>query len=878
MAPTPFDTTQPSQVKGLNGYTVDPIFTVGDVIDSYVPLGILDGLGAYKLNSTTVRVLANHEVSNTAGYAYNLANNTSLVGSRVSYFDINKSTLKIVKSGLAYDTIYNRAGEIVDAAADLEYAGINRLCSAQRIEANQFGAGKGLVDTIFFTGEEATGVTEFALDVATNKLWALPWLGRAAWESVTEVDTGTKDQVAFLIGDDRSSGRINGVTFTPVAPMLLYVGTKDTTVGASFLDRNGLANGKLYVWVADDPAIKSPANFSATGSTIGGKFVEIKYYDPTAIKAVDGADAGTSIQDNELGYDAQGFATQSQQDKLAMDAGAFRFARPEDLATNPHDGTQVVLASTGNGSSPESDTYGTTYIFDLNFKNIKKGDISATVNILYAGDDSGGGVVQSPDFGLRSPDNLEWADDGFIYLQEDDAVDASIPDNISTFGGVSGQEASIFRIDPSASKPASTLTRIAQIDRTALPATQTDNAPTDIGNWETSGITDVSKLFDRKPGELFIFDVQAHSLRNGNIASQNLVQGGQLSFLTAPTPIATELKLKKNSFDTINVSGGINKSKTTVSFSISSNGANQVSELGVFLVDDAEGTIDGLSPDKAGYAEKALSRAKVVFSAIANNPDGFSANGINRKLEFNNFDKLRFYSINDKSVTTDSVLKTKSFDKVTFSSTTALNLKESSNSEFSIAFNGLNINVKAGSDSMVLGTGLQDTREGEVLDFRNVDTKQFSKIKADFVLNREAAYNNFIGFYQVENAKGDIKKADGMIVSVGQAGYTQAAISGRVAGMDLSVANQSTQTSSGIFNAGSIFAPFIIINDKPAALLDNNTSNDPNVYFSYLGANTDGIDHIRLLANNTFGFEDLAGGGDFDYNDFIVKVNVTPVA
>ena len=348
--------------------------------------------------------------------------------------------------------------------------------------------------------------------------------------------------------------------------------------------------------------------------------------------------------------------------------------------------------------------------------------------------------------------------------------------------------------------------------------------------------------------------------------------------MTAPTPIATELKLKKNSFDTINVSGGINKSKTTVSFSVSSNGANQVSELGVFFVDDAEGTIDGMSPDKAGYAEKALARAKVVFSAIANNPDGFSANGINRKLEFNNFDKLRFYSINDKSATTDSVLKTKSFDKVTFSSTTALNLKESSNSEFSIAFNGLNINVKAGSDSMVLGTGLQDTREGEVLDFRNVDTKQFSKIKADFVLNREAAYNNFIGFYQVENAKGDIKKADGMIVSVGQAGYTQAAISGRVAGMDLSVANQSTQTSSGIFNAGSIFAPFIIINDKPAALLDNNTSNDPNVYFSYLGANTDGIDHIRLLANNTFGFEDLAGGGDFDYNDFIVKVNVTPVA
>ena len=358
-----------------------------------------------------------------------------------------------------------------------------------------------------------------------------------------------------------------------------------------------------------------------------------------------------------------------------------------------------------------------------------------------------------------------------------------------------------------------------------------------------------------------------------NAVDQVNIGQTMLASVIAPT----ELKLKKNDSDTFRFSGG-SQVKPTLSFTVNSNGAKQVSELGVFIVDNASGSIDGIAPNQAGYAEKALARAKVVFSMIDNNPNGFSANGISRILEFNNRENLRFYSINDESATTDSVLKTKSFDKVTFSATTTLDFKESSNSEFSIAFNGLNINVKASNDSMVLGTGLQDTREGEVLDFRNVDTKRFSNIKADFVLNREAAFNNFVGFYQVENAKGDIKKADGTIVSVGQAGYTQAAISGRVAGMDLSVANQSTQTSSGIFKAGSIFAPFIIINDKPAVLLDNNTSNDPNVYFSYLGANTDGVDHIRLLGNNTFGFEDLAGGGDFDYNDFIVKVNVTPVA
>jgi len=46
------------------------------------------------------------------------------------------------------------------------------------------------------------------------------------------------------------------------------------------------------------------------------------------------------------------------------------------------------------------------------------------------------------------------------------------------------------------------------------------------------------------------------------------------------------------------------------------------------------------------------------------------------------------------------------------------------------------------------------------------------------------------------------------------------------------------------------------------------------VYFPFLGANSDGIDHIRLLGNNVFGFEDLPSGGDRDYNDIIVRVAI----
>ena len=518
-----FDTTQPSQVKGLNGYTVDPIFTVGDKIGDYVPPGILDGIGAYSLNDTTVRLLVVNEIAATDGYKYTLKNNTQLPGARVNYFDVDKRTLQIVGSGLAYDTIINRKGEVVDAAADLEFSGIQRFCSAALFEANQFGAGIGLADRIFFSGEETYGGTQFALDTKTNVLYTLPWFGRAAWENVTELNTGRTDKVAFLIGDDRGP-----------APLILYVGDKNAN--GSFLDRNGLGKGKLFVWVADDPNNATdpieadPRDFKGTNNSTVGKFVEIPYYNPALASTI-------PIAQNVLGYDSQGFATQAQQDKLAADAKAFLFARPEDLSTNPKDGTQVVLASTGRETIFGGvDTYGTTYKIDIDFNNISTGDISAKIDILFDGN-------TTKDASLRNPDNVDWADDGKIYINEDRAASAAI------FAGTSKEEASIWRIDPSVADPSSTLTRIGQVDRTALPATQTDSNPTDIGNWETSGILDVSTLFGNAPGTQFIFDVQAHSLLNGSIITatnidgngdgtktrqENLVEGGQLSFLIAP--------------------------------------------------------------------------------------------------------------------------------------------------------------------------------------------------------------------------------------------------------------------------------------------------------------------------------------------------------
>ncbi len=71
---------------------------------------------------------------------------------------------------------------------------------------------------------------------------------------------------------------------------------------------------------------------------------------------------------------------------------------------------------------------------------------------------------------------------------------------------------------------------------------------------------------------------------------------------------------------------------------------------------------------------------------------------------------------------------------------------------------------------------------------------------------------------------------------------------------------------------GQRIAPFIVINDSIDALLNDNTNDDPALYTPFLGANSDGFDHFRLLGNSIFAIEDQAFGGDQDFNDAIIQV------
>ena len=85
------------------------------------------------------------------------------------------------------------------------------------------------------------------------------------------------------------------------------------------------------------------------------------------------------------------------------------------------------------------------------------------------------------------------------------------------------------------------------MNRAAVPYGSSDGAPADVGNWESSGILDVSALFGRPGGTLFLADVQAHSIGGGPIAAGGLVAGGQLVLIefagSTATPAVSKVAL-----------------------------------------------------------------------------------------------------------------------------------------------------------------------------------------------------------------------------------------------------------------------------------------------------------------------------------------------
>ena len=484
------------------------LLVTGDNIGGYRPPGIMDGMGAWQLDESTVRLFVNHELPPDAGYIYRLENGAGLRGARISWFDIDRESRQITAAGNAIKSVRDRRGESVSTATQVNELwgrtslnGLNMLCSAQGFRESEFG----FVDDLLFTHEEVSAVEDhphggsiWCLDIHSGELWALSALGRGSWENLTAVATPDQSEpdghIALLLSDDLEFG---------AAPLYLWLGRKRP--GGSLPERNGLVDGQLHVWVAEGDA-RSPQDWHGTGSRLRGRFVPIT--------ARDAERAG------QPGHDRDGYLDDPQLRSRARELGAFMFSRPEDLHTNPAEPSSVVWCSTGHGGRFPADDWGTVYRIDTRIESGgERPRLTATLTILHDCDDFG-------DYGIRSADNVVWASDGMIYIHEDMA------NKLNTFGADSGREASTWRLDPADPRA---YTRIAEIDRSVvLPADSRDIRAGATGAWECCGLIDVSDLFAPGGQELlFITAVQAHSIRGGALGGRDdLYQGGQLILLS----------------------------------------------------------------------------------------------------------------------------------------------------------------------------------------------------------------------------------------------------------------------------------------------------------------------------------------------------------
>ncbi len=382
------------------------------------------------------------------------------------------------------------------------------------------------------------------------------------------------------------------------------------------------------------------------------------------------------------------------------------------------------------------------------------------------------------------------------------------------------------------------------------------------------------------PEILVPIPVESTPIKNNNPAENErnpVISNPEIAFNSIDSPIPG-ITVENNLFKT---------SATTKGFGISAvsqKATNKVNEIGIFAVDDASGKIGSIAPGTPEYLKAALDIAKPIFTSLA----GDFLNKVNQEFSIDPNKTYQFFEIQDGSISSakQQIAGGKIPTNLLFSTPDAngnSQIKVTSNSNndgYKVSVNAdelvLNVVKLAGADvNSPIGTKSQTAPEG-----RTIDLTDFvgQTLKADITTTSSAAYTNNIGFYAVEDSIGTIKLADGSFVKPGDANYAIEAIKSA-----LTNSLQAGKTDSKLDQSiagGKIYAPVVVTQGTFADFAAKNPTNigganNVHAYFNYLGANSDNVDHFRLIGNNTFGVEDMYGGGDRDFNDLVVKLNVT---
>jgi hypothetical protein len=311
------------------------------------------------------------------------------------------------------------------------------------------------------------------------------------------------------------------------------------------------------------------------------------------------------------------------------------------------------------------------------------------------------------------------------------------------------------------------------------------------------------------------------------------------------------------------------------------------SEVYAFVVDDAKGQINGIAPGSQNYLAATIERSQLIFSNLGDS-------SIDRNFDS---DSQRYLNLGSSKFVGFGLVVNSTLDQVqanlqnnVLAPTVLFSLLEAnlngskqsrlaaypSSAKYLLSwedtpgggdfdFDDVLIDIEPVDNfTPAIGTGLQGKPAGSVVDLRSYAGQSLT---IDTVAVSDAMYNNHIAFYAVEDEQGTL--ANGL--KPGDLGYAESAVKSAI------LSSYKNETRSALTVAGGkILAPVAVSNGTWADFLAQNPQNQASgkvhAFFNYVGANTDHIDHFRLLGDNKFGVEDLYGGGDLDYNDVVFQL------
>ena len=486
----------PYAVPVADGATTEPLFSVGEkttqtrtgVADTYRLTGIPDGMGAYTDEQGLLHVFMNHEFfarpdgkgGRTFPVTIPVLNQPGIKGADVSEIILDPQTGAVISADQAFTQamIWNVATQSFDDRT-AEWLDLNTNTSkfAKFCSAFLGGPEVGLLDRIFFTGEE-DGAPDPTFDglggervaVADDVAYALPQMGHFQQENAIVVPTPDNSKTYVIIPEDK--GILD-------SQLYMWVGTKKPDDPNPII-RNGLVDGDLYVLRAWNPWVNGEAQFGLGDGTLPVEWVKIP-------------------RDKAL-------AKEADLEAYVQSINAFDFVRIEDGLNSTTEAGTFYFTVTGGGDPEKKNSpnlYGRFY--KLQFNDPTNPLAGAGMTTLIAAQS----VLDPVPI---NPDNVDMDRQGRIMIQENINREwrGKPPFDWSPVNP-DGGEARIWQYDTMTGA----LTETAQLSQLpAQPVWYQKGNPAPGGQWESSGILDVSSVYGQGA---WLFDVQANTLSNDQV-------------------------------------------------------------------------------------------------------------------------------------------------------------------------------------------------------------------------------------------------------------------------------------------------------------------------------------------------------------------------